>query len=89
MGAAPELARLGDPRGTQFLLALAHDPALDGFECAEAALNLARAENRVTLCDLRVFVDKTAKAVAPDDTPLVISGGRFRCADGVRAALSQ
>lgn len=47
-----------------------------------------RADNAVPLCDLRVFVDETAKAVAPDDTRLIIGGGQCGRADTVGALLS-
>lgn len=48
-----------------------------------------RADNPVTLCDLRVLVDEAAKAVAPDDTRWVIGGGWFGRIDTVGTALSE
>lgn len=48
-----------------------------------------RADNPVTLCDLRVFVDEAAEAVAPDDTRWVVDGGRFGRADTAGASLSE
>jgi hypothetical protein len=41
-----------------------------------------------TLCDLRVFVDEAAEAVAPDD-PWWGGGGWFGQADIVGASLSE
>lgn len=69
--------------------ALSTDTGSDGNQVTGRVLTAARAESRVTLCDLRAFVDETAKAVTPDDTRLVIGGGRFRFADTVGAALSK
>ncbi|MGW0884654.1 hypothetical protein [Streptomyces sp. NPDC002671] len=48
-----------------------------------------RADNPVTLCDLRVLVDEAAMAVAPDDTGRAIGGGWFGRADTVGASLSE
>ncbi|GAA1258075.1 hypothetical protein GCM10009646_52640 [Streptomyces aureus] len=48
-----------------------------------------RADNLVTLCDLGVFVDEAAEAVAPDDTRWVIDDGSFGRAGTVRGALSE
>ena len=44
---------------------------------------------RVTLCDLRVFVDEAAEAVAPEDAGLGVCGGWFGCAEVFGAALFQ
>lgn len=56
---------------------------------ADAHENPVRADNPVTLCDLRVLVDEAAKAVAPDDTRWAIDGGRFGRADTIGASLPE
>lgn len=48
-----------------------------------------RADNPVTLCDLRVLVDEAAEAVAPDDARWAIGGGWFGRVDAVGVSLSE
>ncbi|MGW2936326.1 hypothetical protein ACWDA7_31755 [Streptomyces sp. NPDC001156] len=48
-----------------------------------------RANNPVTLCDLRVLVDEGAKAVASDDARWAIDGGWFGRVETLEASLSE
>ncbi|MBL3671003.1 hypothetical protein JL475_34700 [Streptomyces sp. M2CJ-2] len=48
-----------------------------------------RADNPVTLRDLRVFVDEAAEAALPEDTRWAIDGGRLGRADIIGASLPE